>query len=170
MPASARFGKLVPVVAFFVGMGGLWASVVCINGIVRSNRASRWSTTDARVVVSHLVAVDNPTDNRTATTTMRAEISYQYQVGDRAFQSNVVNYFHGQIGGGRQPYDAKMHDLYSAGQIVRISYDPANPSDAVIDSRTPTNAIVQLVAGSALFLGDVLYLIRFNVLRRANGS
>jgi hypothetical protein len=161
-----RFGKFVPVIALFLGLGGLWIGACCLYGIVCSNRASHCSTTDAKVVVSHLVAVHFSAQHPTSTT-IQAEIRYQYHVGDNTFESDVVNYFNGQIGGTRHFYGVNMVNRYPVGQIVRVSYNSANPSDAVIDPRTPRGTMPQFVVGTVLFLGWVLYLIRINVLRRA---
>ena len=95
----------------------------------------RWPQTDARILVS---------DGRTATS-RSAEIRYSYSVGGRDY-----------IGGAVQPYDFGLQNWflsphqahrYRENAPVRVSYDPADASVAVLEPGPSGISLMLLGAG-----------------------
>jgi hypothetical protein len=151
--AFALLGALVGlVVQGFVG-----------HYIVKTTSAQRWPTTLGTVVDSRIVTVEVDDDHSAP----QAHIRYRYEVSGRQFETDHLRYRMWNFGGTLHHYPPELARQYPTAASIPVSYDPADPSQAVIETTLSGNAYPTLTAGAALLVGAVFYLVSRATARKA---
>lgn len=153
----AKFhGSLLSVAMLFAALVGSALLLFAGHTTYRNRLARQWPLTDGRIVSSRTFLQDASLGKPGNARIARADVRYTYEVDGRWYESSNVSYARG-IGGTRQVYDSSYAVTYPAGTRVRVAYNPARPSDAVIDaSRDP---YFTLALGALLVLSFVGYQI-----------
>ena len=136
------------------------------QGDMRDYLGSRsWVTADGEVVSSRLISsTDSDGD-----TTHRPQVDYFFYVGDERWTGNRL-YFGDDIsssGGGAQ----KKVDEYPPGRAIKVSYDPDDPTESVVERRVSTALIIFSAIGIVALLATPITLILavFGLLRAGIG-
>jgi hypothetical protein len=147
-------GSLLSVAAFFAGLAGCALLVFSGYTIYRNRMARQWPVTDGRVVESRVVLrrVGDPSKGNAKEP--RAAVRFAYAVGGRQYESSNVSYAHG-IGATSPTFDPGYAVAFPEGATVRVAYDPAEPSEAVIDASHDPYGTLSL--GAVLVTGFVGY-------------
>lgn len=117
---------MIPFGAVFLllGLAGLWFTV--INPVWSLLRARSWPTADARVLSSS-VKVNHDSDG----STNRPLIRYEYQVDGKKLESDRYSFSVWSIGS--RDWADRIVDRYAVGTVHPCYYDPARPSEALLD-------------------------------------
>jgi hypothetical protein len=149
-------GSLLSVAAFFAALAGCTLLVFSGHTIYRNRVARQWPVTDGRVIESRVVLRRVGDASKGNATAPRAAVRFTYAVGGRQFVSSNVSYARG-IGATSPVFDPSYAVAFPEGTPVRVAYDPADPSEAVIDaSHDPYGT---LALGAVLVIGFVGYQI-----------
>lgn len=135
-------------------MAGLAGGSILWQGIklqAQADKARRWPKT--RGVVK---SCDTGAPPSQMPSLRPAKTSFTYQIGERAYQGERVE-FGAQLGAVWQVLAQGRLESFEPGQKVEVSYDPANPSSAVL--RTEVPGLMLLGAASLTLLGGALRLI-----------
>jgi hypothetical protein len=122
-----------------------------------SAAAARWPQTVGRIVSSSVESYKTRTgrgDSGTGATVYQVVVEYSYRVGNRDYHGTRLS-FGGQVSAGRELAEAKAAQ-YPPGSDVMVHYDPANPSDAVLET-TVAFAPLMLVFAVASFAIAVFF-------------
>ncbi len=79
-------------------------------------------------------------------------VHYRYRVGGVSYQSDRVS-AEADIGRGRSGLATQIAARYPAGKRCRVYYDPADPSDAVLERGSGGVSMLYLVCGVICLLG-----------------
>ncbi|MDB5650155.1 MAG: hypothetical protein JWL62_1675 [Hyphomicrobiales bacterium] len=157
---------------------GLLAFPALIAGIlswlhIQNFRTRNWLEASGRIRSSKAVAKtvrkldrDTGDDNRSSTTTERfetknfAEIAYEFKVANRTFAGSRID-----LGPGSGATEvAKVLKRYPQGKIVRVLYDPEDPTSCILerhDSRKLRKGWFAVIVLSAVMVAGVFGIERF---------
>ncbi len=158
---TARAKTPLPnVIAFFAAAAGLAAVGFIGYSIVRSSAAQHWPTTTGTVIGSRVVMVDigTLTGTKGSNWVPRAEVRFGYEVNGKSYESRNLKYRAGQIGATNPDYAPEVATEYPVGAIISVSYDPADPDNAVSDPFPIDHAYSKLIGGVLLLVGAACYL------------
>lgn len=126
--------------------------------ILRALESRRWPTVEGVVLVSDL----QRTRDSDGAQMYRAEVSYKYTVGDRAFVSSRTR-FGDRVSLSWSKPALDIVQRYPVGASVKVRYAPDDPSDSVLESRisggllfTLAIDVVVLTAGILAWLKSLL--------------
>lgn len=160
MPRMSQYqGTLLSVGVLFAGLIGIVLMVVAGHTIYRNRIARQWPLADGRIVSSRtfLQATGDPKGNAKAS---RAEIFFVYEVNGQQYVSSNVSYDRG-IGATHPVYRATYALTYPAGTRVKVAYNPAQPSESVIETSHDPYLMFVIGAGLlVLFVGYQVWLRR----------
>jgi hypothetical protein len=131
---------------FLVIFGGLGIAFLAIALVSRrkAQTSQSWPTVAARVLASEVrehVSHEHDSDNMPSTQySYEPVVEYNYAVGAQTYISRRIAYGANSFGRGQAQ---KMVESYPVGSVVTAHYNPANPSEAVLETKA---------AGGALFL------------------
>ncbi len=117
-------------------------------------KSAAWPYVSGQVITSD-VSESSDDDG----TTYSANIQYTYTVNDREYTGSRVS--HGDIGTSDSRDAAKIVARYPAQKTVSIYYDPADPSQAVLETGFTTGLLLPLGLGTVFTLAGGLMLIGF---------
>jgi Protein of unknown function (DUF3592) len=125
------------------------------SGIIRSLVSKRWPRTSAQIVESTVYE-----DGADVSPRWVPEVVYRYKIGTETFTSRRIRFLMPAM---YQSEEASgIVDSYGLGRVVRVAYDPANPSESILEPGLPPKALQQFLL--ALFLlaitGYIFYEIR----------
>jgi hypothetical protein len=130
---------------------------ICSNtfsGVVQAFKSQYWPRTVAHVTES--VVTRDATDVAPRWT---PAVEYRYNVGNNAFTSHRVRFLMAPIYQREQA--TEITDAYGAGRDLRIAYNPANPSESVLEPGLQPGTWKQLL--SALFLLSITGYIFYEI-------
>lgn len=104
----------------------------------KMNAVQGWSSTMGTVLSSYLER-RRSSDNRGSTN--YPVVQYSYQVHGQMYEGSRIA--PGMEVGGTGA--GKVVDRYPAGAQVMVFYDPANPSDAVLEKKAPAQWLIWLI-------------------------
>lgn len=157
MDSSASTGLLVALClggAFFILGAGL-----AIFGFVQRKKAKTaetWPTASGTVVSSRLdqKTTTDYDDGHTSTSTSYTPIvEYTYQVGGQTYQGSRIfpgasmSYDHGTAQG--------IASRYQPGATVTVHYDPANPTQAVLETKSKGGNLFLILGSVFAVLGII---------------
>jgi hypothetical protein len=151
---------IVPVIMLFAGLIGFMLALFGGYNAVKNRQARAWPIVDGSVISSKIIRVDS--GPRLASTVPKAEVRYKYEVNDQPFESENLYFGEMQIGGTRQLFPTKCADEYPVGRAVRVAYNPADPTDAVLVSNFAMNALWYFALGIWLMIAYAYYVFRPN--------
>ena len=149
-------GAFLPGV-FFFALAGSMLLLMLWAGRRQSAAAARWPQTVGRIVSSSVESHKTRAGSAgsgTWVTVYQAVVEYSYRVGDRDYHSTQLS-FGGRVSAGREGAEATAA-RYRPGSDVMVRYDPANPSDAVLET-TVAFAPLMLVFAVASFAIAVFF-------------
>lgn len=129
---------LFGVIAFAVGV---ILYVVQFRQGLRADASKKWPKADATIIASALEP--SPEHKRR----YRAAIQYRYRVGKHDYQSHRVFWAGNE---GRKRHMESVVATYREGDEVRVSYDPHNPAEAVLDPTQHTGSRATVVYAMAM--------------------
>jgi hypothetical protein len=144
-------GVLVPIIVVLVFAPVCVGLVIWAISLQLKISASRgWSSTPGRIITSEL-ATRSTAASRGNFSAYYPKVVYEYQVGGQTYQGDRIMF--GQFPAHSSPDLARrklaQYQLHSTGQVF---YNPANPSDAVLEQSAMTLKTLCLVAGGILLL------------------
>jgi hypothetical protein len=137
---------------------GLLAAAAGAQWKARTER--RWPVTAGRVLssgVEQYVAASGTRTSKTRMTLYRPAIVYEYEVRGRRYRSSHI---------ASQPelrvvvpdLAARTVERYGTGSTPAVRYNPANPAEAVLETRVPAFWRLVVLAGGFLALAVIMYL------------
>lgn len=125
-------------------------AAMIVNAMLKVRRASSWSQAPGRIIRSQMAVRRPPEGNEIGTVVNVPAVTYSFSVGGVTYQGTRVSL--GDISG---RYAQEALARYPAGRNVTVHYDPADPSDSVLEREAPKGA----VKGCGLALLVVLLLV-----------
>jgi len=125
------------------------------SGITRSLVSKRWPRTTAQILVSAVYRDGTDVSARWA-----PEVVYRYKIGTETFTSRRIRFLMPPM---YQPEEASgIAESYSLGSIVQVAYNPAIPSESVLEPGLPSGALkhILLVLFLVAVTGYIYYEIR----------
>jgi hypothetical protein len=107
-----------------------------INAVLKVRRASSWAQAPGRVIRSHMAVRRPPEGSDIGTVANIPDVTYSFSVGGATYQGTRVSL--GEISG---KYAQEALARYPAGANVTVYYDPADPSDCVLEREAPQGAV-----------------------------
>jgi len=132
---------LLPLLLLLIfGVLGIVFLAVALVSRQKAQTSQRWHTAAARVLASEVKEhVRHDSDNQTQFS-YEPVVEYNYAVGGQTYTSRRIAYGANSFGRGQAQ---KMIEQYQVGSTVTARYNPANPAEAVLESKA---------AGATLFL------------------
>lgn len=138
-----------PFIAAATGFG-LLALLFALGYTAMIFQATRWPTTQGRIVSSGVQQYE-VTDEGTTSTQYKVSVVYSYEVRGRKFTSDRLRM--GVVIGASFPGHAKRTArYYPVGGEVTVYYNPKKPSDAVLHPYTNLFLLPWLMAAAVLWL------------------
>lgn len=142
------------VIAFAIGVV---LYVVQFRQGLRATASTTWPTTSGTIIAS---ALEQTAESKRR---YRAAVRYGYRVAGKDYQSDRI-FWGGNTGS--QRHMSSVVGAYRAGNTVRVSYDPRNPAEAVLDAtqnvgsrQTVLYAVAMMTLGLFAFTGGVYSLL-----------
>ena len=132
---------LLPLLFLLIfGALGIVFLVVALVSRQKAQASQSWPTAAARVLASEVREhVRYDSDNQSQFS-YEPVVEYSYTVGQQTYSSRRIAYGANSFGRGQAQ---KMIERYPVGSAVTARYNPANPAEAVLETKA---------AGAALFL------------------
>ena len=146
------------VVAFFAAAVGLVGMIFISYSIIKSRAALRWPVTKGGVVWSRIVMVD--IGQKGSHWIPRAQVRFRYEVNGKSYESRTLKYRANQIGATNPDYEPEVVVKYPLGAAISVSYDPADPANAISDPFPIDNAYLKLAGSVLVFFCGTFYLAR----------
>jgi hypothetical protein len=130
---------------FLVIFGGLGIAFMVIAVVSRrkAQTSQSWPTVAARVLASEVKEhVRHDSDNQTQFS-YEPVVEYNYAVGGPTYTCRRIAYGANSFGRGQAQ---KMIERYPVGSVVTARYNPANPTEAVLET-TAAGATLFLILG-----------------------
>lgn len=158
------FAFALPLVAFVVALAGLLAYA---RGRRLAAAGARWPTAPGTITASSVIEekikeTRNDDDRSFVRTVLRYQIDlrYAYKVGARDFVGTVVGFGWEAVYGLRDVAE-KAAARYAPGQRVSVYYDPALPSNAVLEPDNRAGTLAPLVVAVLFAVTGALFLLLF---------
>lgn len=139
-------------VALLFVVGGIFSIAPSLRNIRLARASLAWPTAPGRVTATEIQEYYN-SSGRNCTPC----IAFEYEVGGRILQGDALRI--GVTPSGSNLYAQSVTEKYPVGTAVRVAYDPADPSRAVLEPGprlelylAPFGAILVVAAGVALFV------------------
>ena len=113
--------------AFLMVIMGLAAGVVGILNLSKARESAGWTETEGEVIASD---VDRK-GSSSSSNRWRARVRYKYSVNGEVFECDRVDFVKANMSLTKAKERAGQ---YSAGTQVTVYYDPADPSEAVLEN------------------------------------
>jgi|AMWB02.1.fsa_nt_gi hypothetical protein len=135
-------------------------ALIILFGLLQARKAStakaRWAEAHGQILESHLQSQRSRSSSGISSTTYSPEVTYEYEVDGQTYTGNRLGFGSGSFS--EKKAKAKIAP-YPAGAAVTVHYDPAEPSNAVLET-VATNKGGALVLGGALIaLGVITMLV-----------
>jgi Protein of unknown function (DUF3592) len=147
--------RFLPVVFFVCGFAGCGLIVLAAHAMVSNAVAGNWPTTDGTVISSRVVIADiggggsrggHGSGSRDVNA---AEVRFRYDLNGHHYESEHLSY-------ASNPYPPELAAKYPTGAVVRVYYNPADPSEAVVDMSS--SGVHTLLLGIAMLAAYACYL------------
>ena len=146
------------IVAMLIVLAGVVGRVMCLRSLARNRSSFKWPTTQGKVVSSMVKTIGFGDDVR-----QRAEIIYEYEVGEKKLQSGRVSlsddYSDAQL------TDAQIQDKvkkYPIGEEVTVYFDPADPRESLLEPKQNTTMYLLMAVCGLVIAGALWYSIATN--------
>ncbi len=145
----------------FIGTG-LGMLIKLLKNFSKVSHSKNWLSTSGKIVSSELDAQTTTDEDGYQTTTYFANILFQYQVSDKVFDCDCINFDYG-IRTSNMRIQQSIVEQYPVGRQVTVYYDPDDPQQAVLEKRV--NGVFTTIMVSAVFIliGVVLAVVSLGV-------
>ncbi len=131
--------------------------VFIIRYIIITVRCSRWPVVIGEVISAEMKAkykklAEFMEAAHTVTSLYQPDITYEYQINGEKFTNNRVRPV-GRNVWKKTPVVQRVLNLYPKGSNVQIFYNPANPSDSVLDPYIRFSPLAITIPTAIIFLG-----------------
>jgi len=151
-------GFIVTIVTipFLIFIGILF--IVMLRNVRKGSASKRWPMTDGRILSSEVTSHRSLDSNGTHTTMYEPAVQYEYNANGQRYQSKEIGF--GGVAAASMPSFAEgVVAKYPVGNSVQVFYNPAKPSEAVLEhSGAGCNMVLLLIFG-AIELGLVVLLV-----------
>lgn len=155
---KAVFLSVVSVIAVFIGVAGLFILGFGLWRLARGARTRGWATVPGTVLTSNTIArrvkrlrsEDDPEDLPDTQILYLPEVKYTYTVGGREYTGDHVRLFELQVS--NQEAARSVAARYPLGASVTVHYNPADPSQAVLEPGPGGSVWMILAAAIGCFL------------------
>lgn len=124
-------------VVAITGFGLVWA--LLLEGMRRAiGRAKAWPVAPGRIETSEVEEFTGTIGDKSdrLQTLYRSNIVYSYNAGGRSYRGTSLG-SHGTVTANYEGPARRAVARYKVGDAVKVHYDPKNPSESVVDPRTP---------------------------------
>lgn len=152
MNADAK-GRMLGLVLLGIIVVSIGANI--FSGITRSLVSKRWPRTTAQILVSAVYR-----DGADVSPRWAPEVVYQYKIGAKTFTSRRIRFLMPPM---YQPEEASgIAEAYNLGSTVQVAYNPAIPSESVLEPGLPpgTSKYVLLMLFLMAVTSYICYEIR----------
>jgi hypothetical protein len=118
--------------------------------------SDRWPQANGRIVTCDVVPRTGGFSSTSSEVKYEARIFYTYDVGGIHYEGNRLAV--GHVSKTRTQPDAVARK-YPAGRVVKVAYDPARPTAAVLEPGLNLSAALPALAGIALTLASFVFYI-----------
>lgn len=154
---KAVFLSVVSVIAVFIGVAGLFILGFGLWRLARGARTRGWHTVPGTVLTSNTIArrvqrlrsEDESEEAPEMQTLYLPEVKYSYCVAGREYTGDHVRLFELQIS--NQEAARSVAARYPQGASVTVHYNPADPSQAVLEPGSGASAWMILAAAFGCF-------------------
>ncbi|MDB5326400.1 MAG: hypothetical protein JWM57_1969 [Phycisphaerales bacterium] len=158
VPANERRpparGCLVGFGAIFAAAGLAVLVFVGIRPVYRAHQAASWPTVPGHVTVSRL---DESRDSDGST--YRIDIHYTYTVNGRSLESNQYDGTGTRMWSGGRQDKMVVVQAHRAGSAVVVHYNPADPTDAMLSTATPSGTLFSVLFAMPFIAVGVLVMV-----------
>ncbi len=140
--------ELVPICLIAAGMFSAVFIAAGVSKYRQVSHARNWATTTGTVTKSKVRSHRNRSSDGDSFESMPL-VTYEYTVADKNYQGTKVN-FAEKISGEEI---ASTLNKYPEGKIVQVYYNPANPSEAVLERELPSGILKILGVVVLIILG-----------------
>jgi len=130
--AGTTFGAILLIALPMVVMVG----AMILNAVLKVRRASNWAQAPGRIIRSQMAVRRPPEGNEIGTVVNVPAVTYSFSIGGVTHQGTRVSL--GDISGKHAQVALAR---YPAGASVTVYYDPADPSDCVLEREAPKGAL-----------------------------
>jgi hypothetical protein len=152
-------GAFIPGFLFFLA-AGLVTSLSLLTNLAEKRAAMRWPTVNGTVITSRAESRRElvPGGHNQTAAVWSPLVEYTYQVAGRDYHGTRIA-FGPLVSGGRELAESAIAP-YPVGAVVSVHYDPANPSQATLQTRIAF-AWPSLVITLAMFVLAAYFAGRF---------
>lgn len=157
MDSTTSTGLLIALclggVFFLLGIG------LVIFGIVQRKKAKTaetWPTASGSIVSARLdqnTRIEHDDDHTSTSTSYTPIVEYTYEIGGKTYRGNRVfpgasmSYDHGTAQG--------IVNRYQPGSVVTVHYDPADPTQAVLETKSKGGNLFLIIGAVFAVLGII---------------
>jgi hypothetical protein len=141
--------------ALLFGVFGLIVLAITIASLRDAAAMRRWPVAKGRVLSSkveeyrEISGAGSASGSHGRITLYRPVVVYEYEADGRRYESDRITQSPG-LNRGAPDAAAETVRRYAAGSAVDVRYNPARPSEAVLEPRVPRSWIVALAIAAAL--------------------
>jgi hypothetical protein len=110
------------------------------------------------VIASQVIRVDVSGGSPGTHIIQQAAVRYRYELSGQTYESDNLKFGSSQIGGRQRVSPANAAARYPIGATIPVSYDPANPANAVSDTSISFYTYSSFLIGTLLLVGGAFYL------------
>ena len=139
----------------FLIIAGAFLTVFGITFIQEGNESNNWPVAEGKVAGIYVRFDTNDNDTRT----YYYEVTYNYSVAGTPYTADRFSLGSGSTASKKFSSDEKARadarDAYPTGSLVLVSYDPDDPSSAVLQPGANWGTYVPLIMGLAFLVGGI---------------
>ena len=132
--------------------------IVMLRSVLKGSASKRWPETDGRILSSEVTSHRSLDSNGTHTTMHEPAIRYEYNANGQHYESKEIS-FGGINGTSSTDFAEGIVARFAAGSSVRVFYNPAKPSEAVLEHSGAGCNMVLLLLFSVIELGLIVLLV-----------
>ncbi len=146
-------GVLVSLVFIAIGLGLLYYA----RGLsAKAQQSLSWPSTEGVIAHSAVLLQMQQTSNSNNTPTYKADVAYRYKVRGSDYSSDRITLADFSSSGGRAQ---SIVNRYPDGAPVSVYYNPADPSDAVLERGGTSGIGVLYIIGGFFAAAGLVFLI-----------
>src|SRR3954465_2652022 len=157
-PSQNPGGFIVTVVTipFLIFIGIL--VIVMLRSVRKGSAGKHWPATDGRILSSEVTSHRSLDSDGTHTTIYEPAVQYEYNANGQRYQSKEIS-FGGIDGTSSTDFAEGVVAKYPLGSAVQVFYNPAKPSEAVLEHSGAGCNMILLMLFSVIELGLVVLLV-----------
>lgn len=131
-----------------VGMLVLWLGCSLQS---KADASKGWPTSEGKVLECTVIEkTEKNKDDGTTSVLYSCDVVYQYSVEGRSYKSSQVSHVRSSSSSSKDAEDTARK--YPVGSKVQVHYNPADPSEAVLETHTGGGSAILFLLGAVFFL------------------